>query len=128
VSEQQLDQLSEEELLLEINRITRTQNIFQRAVERIGAFLEKEAYGKAFVVELPGTEPRESVLATSDQIQDFLSSIQLPYRSLFSVPIESGGEERGKLIACFAAPKFLGDLPRRVAAHAAQELSHLLAA
>jgi len=121
-----LPQLSEEELLLEIDRITSTQNIFQRAVERIGALLEREAYGKAFLVELPGTKPSESILSTSNEIQDFLASIQMPYRSLYSVPLESGGEERGKLIACFASPSFLGDLPRRVAGYAAEQLALLL--
>ena len=123
-----IPQLSEEELLLEIDRITSKRNAFEQTVERIGELLEREAYGKAFLVEFPGSGSKESILSTSEEIQDFLGSIQMPYRSLYSVPLESGGQERGKLVACFASPRFLGDLPRRVAAHAAQELSHLLAA
>src|SRR4051812_14097728 len=118
--------LSEEELLREINHIASTQGIFSRAVERIGALLEQEAYGKAFLVELPDVQPEESLLSTSGEIQDFLASIQMPYRSLYSVPLESGGRQFGKLIACFASPKFLGDLPRTVAAYAAEQLGLLL--
>jgi hypothetical protein len=120
-----LQPLSEEVLLLEISRIAATQNIFNRAVERIGALLEREAFGKAFLVELPGSG--ESLLSTSHQIQDFLASIQLPYRSLYSVPLGNGGEDLGKLIVCFASPRFLGDAPRRVASYAAEQLSLLLA-
>jgi hypothetical protein len=119
--------LSEEELLLEIDRITHTHSIFNRAVERIGALLEREAFGKAFLVELPGAEPRKSLLSTSSEIQEFLASVQMPYRSLYAVPLEYSGEEQGKLIACFASPRFLGDLPRRIAAYAAEKLGQLLA-
>jgi len=124
----QIQPLSEEALLLEIGRIVQTQRIFSRAVERIRTLLEQEAHGKTFVVELSGSEPKQPLLSTSNEIQDFLASIELPYRSLYSVPLESAGKEFGKLVACFASPRFLGDTPRRIAAHAAEQLGFLLAA
>jgi hypothetical protein len=118
--------LTEEELLAEISRIAGAQTVFRRAVERIGALLEREAYGKAFVAELEGSESTGAVFSNSSEIQDFLASIQVRYRSLYSVPLQSGRREFGKLIACFASPHFLGDLPRRIAAHAAEQLTMVL--
>jgi GAF domain-containing protein len=118
---------TEQSILLQISRIANSHRNFHRAVERIAAVLEREADGKAFMVELPGAEPNGSLLTTSADIQDFLASIESPYRSLFYVPLRDGGEEIGKLIACFASDKFQGDLPRRLAEFAGEQIGMLLA-
>jgi hypothetical protein len=118
---------AEQSILLQISRIASSHRNFHRAVERIAAVLQREADGKAFIVELPRGEPAASLLTTSAEIQDFLASIDLRYRSLFYVPLRDGGEEIGKLIACFASDKFQGDLPRRLAEFAGEQLGMLLA-
>jgi hypothetical protein len=120
-------QETEQSILLQISRIASSHTNFNRAVERIAAVLEREADGKAFIVELPGAEPNGSLLTTSAEIQDFLASIDSPYRSLFYVPLRDGGEEIGKLIACFASDEFQKDLPRRLAEFAGEQLGMLLA-
>jgi hypothetical protein len=113
--------MSEREILFRISNLVNGFLTFAQAVERIGLLLDREADGKALMVET--TKRSFGVL----EPVKLLDSLVQPYRSLYTVDLRQGGETSGKATLCFASDHFQGALPERLANFVGQQLGMLLA-
>src|SRR5438132_800482 len=109
--------MTETEVLFQISEIVNGQYIFPEAIEQIALLLEREAGGKAVILEQPGAPNAARLLDSIDQ----------PYRSLYSVSLRDGGETLGHVTLCFASECFQGTLPQRLSDFVGQQLGMLLA-
>lgn len=103
--------MTEADILIRVSEIASEAKVFAGAVEKTRSVLEETLGARAFAVELPG---------------DFFDTLDLPHRSLCSVPLRSGGRELGKVIACFPPPDFQGEALRRIMTYIGQQLGMLL--
>ena len=121
--------MKEAEILFQVSQIVSTTNSFTSAVKQIRGLLELALGAQALTLlgasDWPG-RASSKVDAVTPQVEEFLESLDLPYRSLYSVPLRAGGKELGKLIACYASPEFHADIPRRVSNYVGQQLGMLL--
>lgn len=109
--------MTETEVLFQISEIVNGPHFFPQALDRIALLLEREAGGRALFVDQPGAP---------DAVR-LLESIDLPYRSLYSVDLRDGGQTLGKLALCFASDRFQGAFPQRVSEFVGEQLGMLLA-
>src|ERR1700734_4380312 len=109
--------MKEAEILFQVSQIVSSTDSFTSAVKQIRSLLEFALGAQALALlgasDLPG-RASSKVDAVTPQVEEFLESLDLPYRSLYSVPLRAGGKELGKLIACYASAEFHADVPRRV--------------
>src|SRR5580698_8273264 len=117
--------MKEAEILFRISQIVSTTRSFAGAVEQIHCLLRQALGAQAVTIALPGHAHLEPDVVTP-QVEEFLDSLDVPYRSLYSVPLRAGGRELGKLIACYASVEFYADVPRRMSTYAGEQLGMLL--
>ena len=79
---------------------------------------------QALTIQLPGLASPSHVVVS--HVEEFLETLDLPYRSLYAVSLRAGGKELGKLIACYASPEFHADVPHRVSNYVGEQLGMLL--
>jgi hypothetical protein len=113
--------MSEREILFRISNLVNGFLTFAQAVERIGLLLDREADGKALMIET--TKRSFGVL----EPVKLLDSLVQPYRSLYTVDLRQGGETLGKATLCFASDHFQGALPERLSNFVGEQLGMLLA-
>jgi GAF domain-containing protein len=126
--------MKEAEILFQVSQIVSATDSFTSAVKQIRSLLELALGAQALTLlgasDLPGRVSSKrafsKVDAVTPQVEEFLESLDLPYRSLYSVPLRAGGKELGKLIACYASPEFHADVPRRVSNYVGEQLGMLL--
>ncbi len=58
--------------------------------------------------------------------EQVLEAFDLPYRSLYSVPLRADGRELAKLIICYASSEFHGSIPQRVSQYTGEQLGMLM--
>jgi len=116
--------VKEEQVLFQISQIAGAATDFDRALESIRVLLERTFGAKALTVDLRQTS-RQADLTTA-HVEQVLEAFDLPYRSLYSVPLRAGGNELGKLIVCYASQEFHGTAPQRVSQYTGEQLGMLL--
>lgn len=117
--------MKENEILFQISQIAGAATSLVGAVEQIRLLLEEALGARALTIALPQRFPLRTDLA-SRHAEEVLEAYTLPYRSLYSVPLRAGGQELGKLIACYASEEFHGALPQRVSQFTGEQLGMLL--
>ena len=121
--------MQETEVLFQVSQIVSATDSFASAVEQIRSLLELALGAQALTLlgtsDLPDRASSKGDVVTP-HVEEFLESLDLPYRSLYSVPLRAGGKELGKLIACYASPEFHADAPRRVSNYVGEQLGMLL--
>lgn len=116
--------MKESEILFQVSQIVSAAGSFTNAVEQIRSLLERTLGAQALTIQFPGNASSSHVVAS--HVNKFLETLDLPYRSLFSVSLRSGGMELGKLIACYASSEFHADVPHRVSNYVGEQLGMLL--
>jgi hypothetical protein len=106
--------MNETEALFRISELVNGRQPFPTVVEQIELLLEKHFSGQGIFLDDSG----ESAVR--------LDSASQPYRSLFTVDLRDGGVSLGKATVVFASETFQGDLPRRLAEFAGEQLGMLL--
>lgn len=117
--------MKEDEILFQISQIIGATTSFPGALEQIRILLEKTLGARALTIALPQQMPLPADVA-STHVEQVLEAFDLPYRSLYSVPLRAGGRELGKLIACYASAEFHGSIPQRVSQYVGEQLGMLL--
>jgi hypothetical protein len=112
---------SEESLYPEITRIVTEAPSLKRAIETIATLLSRHAGGALLLFERGA---RRAPLARPE-VREFLASAPA-CKFLYSMPLIKRGQELGRLVAAFADPPLPVDSPRRLATHAAEQLTLLL--
>jgi GAF domain-containing protein len=108
--------MTETEVLFQISNIVNGRLSFSYAVEQIALLLEREAEGKALLIDQLNGDPVK-----------LLDSLSQPYRALYTVDLRDGGETLGKATLCFASDELLGTVPQRLAGFVGEQLGMLLA-
>jgi hypothetical protein len=111
--------VKEDLIIFRISQIVGASTSFATALEQIRGLLEDTLGARALTIVLPEEESAPRDVAV-------LEALDLPYRSLYAVPLRAGGQELGKLIACFASAEFHGATPQRVSQYAGEQLGMLL--
>jgi ANTAR domain len=107
--------MTENEVLFQISNIVNGRFSFAQAVEQIAHLLEREANGKAVIIEHP------------IGVVELLDSFEQPYRALYTVDLRDGGQTLGQATLCFASDHAPGALPQRLANFVGEQLGMLLA-
>jgi hypothetical protein len=109
--------MTENDVLFHISNLVNGPLSFSQAANQISHLLEREANGKALIIECPDAPDAAKLLDSFDQ----------PYRSLYSVDLRDGGKKLGKVTLCFASDHFQGSLPQRLSDFVGEQLGMLLA-
>lgn len=117
--------MKEQEILFQISQIIGRATTFAGALERIRLLLENTLGARALTIVMPEQAPCPAHLANA-HVEAVLEAFDLPYRSLYSVPLRAGGKELGKLIACYASQEFHGAVSERVSQYVGEQLGMLL--
>lgn len=117
--------MKEDQILFQISRIIGASTTFLEALEQTRALLEPTLGALALTIALPQRMPSRTDVAQT-HVEQILEAVEAPYRSLYAVPLRSGGKELGKLIACYASEEFHGAIPQRVSHYVGEQLGMLL--
>lgn len=116
----------ERSILLALSGATSRSNSFAAAVSDVRALLETHLDLHALVIDVFPFENGGTISVREGEFDSLFALTDVPYKAVYTVSLRAGGVNLGRLAAGFASLSELGDLPKRVAHFAGEQLGLVL--
>jgi hypothetical protein len=114
--------VKEKKILFEISQIARKSTSFLSALQELTDVLEGGLGARVLLVSVPAASG-----PIAEHAERFLEeTAETPFRSLYTVSLQAGGRELGKLLVFFASGCSDEVMTRRLASFAGEQLGMLL--